>query len=332
MNDKGLSVLDKYEFNLKKTGREKGAVLLDTDKGFFLLKEYNGSPQKLQFENDLLKSLWEKYGIKGDYTLENSNGELISDGEDGKSYIVKRWFKSRDMEQKNPKHIKSAGNMLGRLHKGLRNIGDLEVCTENRISDMEQYFGQEFLRHNNEMRRTRNFIRQKKRKNEFELMVLDSFDRFWEEGKKAEEEFYALNMNEFIKKNCQKKALIHGAYNYHNLVFVGEEIIVTNYSKVKYGIQVRDLYDFMRKTLEKMGWDTKIGKSIIEEYQKNNVLSQEEKNYLLLKLCYPEKYWKILSHYNNTGKVWIPDKDVIKLKNTIAEAENRKKFINSLLI
>ena len=35
MNDKGVGILSKYDVNVNKTGRAKGAMLLDTDKGFF---------------------------------------------------------------------------------------------------------------------------------------------------------------------------------------------------------------------------------------------------------------------------------------------------------
>ena len=45
---------------------------------------------------------------------------------------------------------------------------------------------------------------------------------------------------------------------------------------------------------------------------------------------HPEKYWKIVSHYYNTGKSWIPDKDIEKLKIVIRQEDQKERFLRSL--
>lgn len=67
------------------------------------------------------------------------------------------------------------------------------------------------------------------------------------------------------------------------------------------------------------------------EYKRNKGISETEMEYLVLKFKYPEKYWKMLNHYNNNNKAWIPDKDINKLKSVINQYEKGQDFVNSLL-
>lgn len=67
------------------------------------------------------------------------------------------------------------------------------------------------------------------------------------------------------------------------------------------------------------------------EYKRNKGISETEMEYFVLKFKYPEKYWKMLNHYNNNNKAWIPDKDINKLKSVINQYEKRQDFVNSLL-
>lgn len=67
------------------------------------------------------------------------------------------------------------------------------------------------------------------------------------------------------------------------------------------------------------------------EYKRNKGISETKMEYLVLKFKYPEKYWKMLNHYNNNNKAWIPDKDINKLKSVINQYEKRQDFVNSLL-
>ena len=70
---------------------------------------------------------------------------------------------------------------------------------------------------------------------------------------------------------------------------------------------------------------------MIEEYDKIRPISEEERKYLMLKFKYPEKYWKLLNHYNNNNKAWIPDKDINKLKNITKQYEEQVNFVKSML-
>lgn len=333
MNEKGNGILCKYSFTVNRTGRAKGAVLLDTDDGYYLLKEYKGTQKHLEFEYRLLQDISQQGRILVDNIMEDSEGNIINKDEDGLKYIVRKWYDAKDMDSKNLSQVIKAAGALGMLHNELEQIryDNTYLSDFFNIDEIQKQLVNEFQRHNSELKRTRNFIRDKRRKNEFELMVLSSFQDFYREGMEVLEIFEKNNMRDFICDNIKKGSIIHGLFNYHNIIIAEEKMVITNFEHTKCGMQIRDLYDYMRKIMEKHGWNSEIGSKLINEYEKYRKISPMELKYLALKLKYPEKYWKILNHYNNNNKAWVPDKDIQKLKLVIEQQDIKQEFINCLL-
>ena len=65
-------------------------------------------------------------------------------------------------------------------------------------------------------------------------------------------------------------------------------------------------------------------------YSSVRKLEKEELEYIALRLLYPEKFWKTASGYYRSNKAWISEKNVEKLSLSIAETEEKMKFIKHL--
>lgn len=91
-----------------------------------------------------------------------------------------------------------------------------------------------------------------------------------------------------------------------------------------------DLYDFLRKILEKNNWDTRTGIGVIEAYSRGRTLSAEEKKVFFALLLYPEKYWKQLDFYYNSKKAWVSAKNHEKLKRICSQETERKQFLSDV--
>ena len=83
----------------------------------------------------------------------------------------------------------------------------------------------------------------------------------------------------------------------------------TLYNRMHLGIQASDLYRLMRKALEKHGWDTELGLSMLDSYQRVRPMDRRERKSLACMFLFPEKYWKQLNYYYNANKAWIPEKN-----------------------
>ncbi len=179
----------------------------------------------------------------------------------------------------------------------------------------------------NEMKHAYNYIRRKKRKNEMELCILQQFQHFFEQAQEAEGCLERLDISGMLEQNIRQGSVCHGSYNYHNVLLDDQKIITTNFQNAELGIQINDLYDFLRKTMEKNNWNPKLGTVILEAYRKTRALKREEAQLLYILLLFPEKFWKQINFYYNGKKSWMSGKNYEKLLKIAAQEGDRGKFL-----
>lgn len=159
------------------------------------------------------------------------------------------------------------------------------------------------------------------------MTFLKYFDRMYEvaecAAKKAEKE----DFRRLYDETCEKKTIVHGDYNYHNIMMLTDGIATVNFENFGVDIQSKDLYYFMRKILEKNRWDRHLGEQIVRSYGRIHPLTRPEMNYLALRLAYPEKFFKAANTYYQSNKAKIPEKSVEKLVLAVKETEKKKQFL-----
>lgn len=332
MSEKSTNVLEQYDFRLMKSMRGRGAVLCETDKGLMLLKEYGGSVLRLNLEEEILKSL-EMEGLRVDTYVCNQAEQILSIDSDGTKYVLKKWFSGRECDVRNMAEVLAAVRTMAELHAAFRQAS--EKLTEESRGELKKFAASPLTvtldKHQRELKKVRAYIRAKQKKSEFELQVLKNFDAFYEQGKQSLELLKA-SAYESLKLQADRNLwLCHGNYNHHNILIEGRKPAVVNFDKMSVDMQVVDLYLFMRKILEKYNWEVRTGSQMLEEYQKNMRLSGEEKEVLKYLFLYPEKFWKLVNHYYNNNKAWIPQKDMEKLDAVIRQSYAKRECIERIL-
>lgn len=187
-------------------------------------------------------------------------------------------------------------------------------------------------RHTKEIKKAANYMRGKKKKNEFEQIALGAIDTFYKEADNASELLKSEQFDERFERMEQTRELVHGSYNYHN-VFLDTEnggSAVTNFEKCHNDCQVADLYQFLRKVMEKHDWDINVAYRIVDEYDKLKPLADVDLDMLVALLSFPEKFWKIINQYYNAGKAWVPAKNIDKLKVVISQNIQRRELIDKM--
>ena len=71
--------------------------------------------------------------------------------------------------------------------------------------------------------------------------------------------------------------------------------------------------------MEKSDWDISLGETLINEYNKERRLTDNDIALMAILLSYPEKFWKLINGYFNSGKAWIPRKKLEKLNKYVKE-------------
>lgn len=319
-------ILEQYPFEVKQTTKGRGALICDTDKGLKILKEYKGSEGRADFLFGLLQFLKKHGQERVDCIVKTKEDKTIAKDVDGGIYMVRDWYDGRECDTKSRDDILKAIGQLADIHNILREI-PLEIPDYLQVGN--QKLLEENERHTRELKKVRNFIFSRKKKNDFEMGFLKSFEMFYGEALAVVE----LQKKELEEDSCENTkngiyGICHGDYNQHNVLFSRHGIAVLNFEKASYDIQVSDLGNFMRKILEKHNWNMGLGMDMLSAYHNVRPLSEQEMRQLYIRLAYPEKFWKIANHYFNASKAWVCGRNLEKLEKFISQNEARESFLH----
>ena len=321
MNEKSLEVLKQYDFEVNRVLRGRGGMILNTDRGVKLFLECVKSDKYYERENDITRRVADSGFLWVDTYVQNSSGEILTPDEDGRRFYVKDWYEGKECDTKSREDILKSVRTLARLHILMK----MEPVEEYR----ERSLREEYLRHNQELRKIRKFIRNKGASNVFEKNYLASVEQFLERAQYAVKLLDETDYDDLRERAWREGQVCHGEYNQHNILMLkGDHLgtAVTNFGHWSFDIQVADLYRFMRKILEKYNWNLDLAGEMLREYHKIRPISAEEWKNLRVRFTYPEKYWKLANYYYSHKKVWISEKNVEKLQNLIRQREIWENF------
>ncbi|MCI8895616.1 MAG: CotS family spore coat protein [Lachnospiraceae bacterium] len=315
-------ILEQYPFEVAEAGKIRGAVVCVTDHGLKLLKEYKGSEARADFLYKVLLYLRTEKERRVDCIVRTREDRTVAVDVDETVYYVRDWYEGRECDTKNRDDILRAIRQLAWLHTDLRayqgEVPDYLIQRKDNLLLENQ-------KHSRELRKIKNYISGKRKRNEFEAAYLREYGRF------AEQAEGIMELQERRLKDAVETELYgicHGEFNQHNVLFSREGCAVVNFEKACFDVQVGDLGNFMRKILEKHNWNLGLGMDMLGAYQKIRSLAGSELSQLYIRLAYPEKFWKIANRYYNSGKVWGCGRSMEKLKKLVEQEEAKESFLN----
>lgn len=323
MNDRAVSLLEKYELTVNRTWKGRGAILCDTDQGLKILMEYPYSKEKIVLQDTLLEHIKEAGHVSAERIVRNRDGELLSVDTDQTAYVLKDYFQGQECGVRDVGDCKRAVKKLAELHR----IMYLPAyCAQNEIRPFS--LTREFEKRTRELKKVHKFLQAKGQRGEFELFLLHYYKPFYE---KAKDISVRLQGEEnFGEEKIAASAICHGDFQYHNVLFQDGREAVVHFEKCVADSQMRDLCLFLRKVLEKNNWDIKMASILIEAYDKEKTMTAADEKQLYYRFAYPEKFWKIVNFYYNNGKAWIPEKNKEKLRRVLEQEGNREAFLKTL--
>ena len=326
-----LEVLEQYNIEVKGTRRIRGAFFCDTNEGTMLLKETKISARRAPLLYEVLSRIEKRGNVNVDTPVFTEDGELLVTSREGTVYMLKRWYQGRECDIRQEGELLRAAAQLGRLHRELdavsagQDSAPLPAPFPGKRSPLE-----EIVRHNRELKKVRSFIRGRVAKNEFEYLYLESFEKMYGMAERVRQKMEGSGCGELYAGCMRRGTLVHGDYNYHNILVLKQGLAVTGFEHMCSDIQMHDLYYFMRKAMEKHHWKRKTGQQLLEAYEEERPVCPEEREYLGLFLAYPEKFWKTAGSYYRSNKSWLPEKCVEKLKLSVRQAEENQCFMEEV--
>lgn len=352
MNDWGMSVLSQYPVTVRGARKVRGALLCDTDKGLYLLQEYRGTESRLEEEAELLLYLAHNGMVQTDCIERTAEGLLMAKNEDGTVYVLKCWYSWPECSVSSMGDLTQAVSSLARLHVLMRRFrkekaearqanmeGEKSVLPlKNPGEDSRKLYSGEMLtlldlyrKHNRELRRVRAYLAKKRQKSALEQLIQKSFSDMYAQAADVEQQLTVSDIGHLEERARKEEHLIHGAYHQHNVLIGSDQTAVVNFEQFRVGCQLADLYQFLRKIMEKHNWNQDLGKRLLHEYCRIMNLSGDELRLLGLMIAYPEKYWKQVNFYYNNNKSWISEKNIEKMKKAVEQYSVRTAFADLLM-
>lgn len=328
VNDRAVSLFDNYEIEVKRTWKGRGAILCESDKGLLILKEYHGPMNKIYFQDTLLKHIKESGFLLVESILKTKEDELIVYDQDRIPYIVKSYFEGKECNNREVEECKDAVRVLAKLHN-CSDLSDWEELVSQPVFRIEK----EYEKHNKELKKVRRFLREKSQKTAFEIYLMEHYDYFFDIALQVTGEMHYYIYDGKTKKQDgfpEFSIVCHGDYQYHNIIQTAEGMALINFEKCVRDNPVRDLYLFMRKLLEKNNWSLTLGDTLLCAYNEEKALSENDYMQLYYRFAYPEKFWKIVNFYYNSGKAWIPGRNMEKLEKLLAQEKMKQEFLETI--
>lgn len=320
MYNRPEQVLEQYELEVKSVSKGRESYICDTNQGQKLLKEYRGSKERAEFLAGMLQYLREQ-NMSVETVVRTKEGEPVAATEDETKYILLDSFMGPECDTKNRDDMLAAVRMLGVLHNQAKayqgEVPEFVKMNQNELLSLCE-------KHNRELNKVKNYIRAKKKKNEFEMLFWGQYARYMEKAELVTRQLKEMQTEPEMLGFC------HGEYNQHNVILTRQGCAMVHFDSFSYQIMVSDLANFMRKMMEKNNWNTGLGIDLIRAYDKVRKLSGQELRYLYLYMAYPEKFWKIANHYYNAHKAWISGRNIEKLQKFIGQEETREQFLQML--
>lgn len=322
MNDRAVALLENYDIEVLRSRKGRDSILCETPEGTCIFMEYKGPREKIVVWDALLKVIAEKGYVPAETLIPTKEEEFLVKDQDGVSYILKTFFNGKECNVRDLEECKEAVCTLARLHYVMKlpnheALGNMPVF----------YLEKEYEKHNKELKRVRKYLKEKSQKTEFEIFLQNHYDYFLEQALEVTEEWKQYMIPEEYELIRKEGTMCHGDYQYHNIIKTEKDMAVVNFEKCILDDPIRDLYLFMRKLLEKSNWSIELGDSLLEAYNRVSPLPFRSHIALYYRFAYPEKFWKIVNFYYNTGKAWIPGKNLEKLSRLLNQEKEKQDFL-----
>lgn len=329
MNERSLSVLEQYDLVCHDTFHARGSFICRTDKGRKLLYPFNGSEERATLLYRLQSQRKESGEWFVDIPIPTAEGTFISEDMYGNRFMLKDWIETQECSVNDRNHIKMSATALGRFHNNFRlseGVGDLE-----KFSACGEDFCETVKRHNREISKVYKYVKYKNNKTTFEFSFQRVVEEFLEQCKSVADKLNEGSYDHLHKNAALNGCFSHGDFSYHEVLISNDNGTVVHPEHFKCEAQIEDMARFMRKILEKNDWDMFIGEDILHAYNTEKTLSDKEREFLKLRLTYPEKFWKLANHYYNSKKSWIMARQEDKLNKLIEQDRKKRSFIKNLL-
>jgi len=267
---------------------------ITTQKGMFSLKRVIYDEEEMNFIMSVIEHL-KRNGFENvmDY-MAKDDGSLFYEY-DGEKYYLTRWVDGRELDYQNPIDLKSATHLLSKFHKASQGF-DMSMVPDSRnlLGKWPQNFKDRIL----EMNEMKFRALLKKGRADFDRIYLEYVDMCLGDAHEALEILINSPYEELVSKAKEDNGFIHHDYAHHNLIqsFDGK-LYVLDFDYCAVDIRIHDVGSLIIRNMKKTGWDIDKALYIIECYDRESPISNDELKVLIPFFLFPQDFWQISRQY-----------------------------------
>lgn len=297
--------------------------VLNCAKGAYSLSAARPKPNKINEIHKVKECLF-------DYGIHNIDSYCVtSDGlpyyeEDGKTYVVTRFFGSNELDFMNNTQVSVALNDIGRLHKGLRLMGEemLSVASENNAT-ISMYHSKAKA-----LERIKRLLNQKGKKY-WDKETLIVFRELIERCLELTEKLEALDYG-------KASTYCHSGLKEGNIIYKKGRTYIIDWDNMKYLNYIEDIAFFVRRYIRKNcfyshqhNMDYLNLDEVLNKYSRYTAISAFDYEVLRVVLEYPHRFVSTMEDFFKTSKNFVPSGVKNKLDEIIEQREFVREYIET---
>ena len=231
-------------------------------------------------------------------------------------YIMQTYRPCEETDFKNYDDLRGIVLTLAKFHKATVGIeSKIREPEQVKIKNIYEYYTKRQIE-NNKLKKS---ILALKQKSNFELMFLEECDIYRSLEEMALDSIDYQLASRLIQNVYDTKSVAHKEFTYHTVnKTLEKEYIIDQIDMCNYDIQVLDLAQILSKIMQKNDWDKELLYNLVQEYNNERTLSNDEMKILGFMMTYPEKYNSICLKYLSSKRRWNYNMFEQKWKNMLS--------------
>lgn len=323
--DLSIDFFESLDLDIIDLWPNRNVYVLDTKQGKKILKMIEYPMSRLDFickGIDYIKSNYEN--ILSINILPNGK-KYITWKE--RTYILMDLIEGIECDVANPIDLEMTAQSIALMHKASE--GFLGTLSNEDIMDNlgNYYLERKFNEDREELIKFKKDILDYKYKNEFDDIFINNVDKNIGTIDKCisllkGSKYYSLwNNNDYI-------AFCHNDLAYHNIIIKDNKVNFIDFDYSKIDLRVRDISDFINKTIKRFGFSVEMCDTIISNYSKINELTKEELEIMYIYMMYPFDFTIISKEYYRKLKDWNYESYLYKLKNKLSYEKEKSEALD----
>ncbi|MCL2592916.1 MAG: hypothetical protein FWD82_06080 [Defluviitaleaceae bacterium] len=320
MENINQKILQNFGINGFFAGKRKGGFLIKSGKKVLFLKKTSANSNEIIFQNNIKKHLALNNFKNIDMYYETLEGAPFLKV-NSENYILTDYVDAPEIDFCNSDMFLKLVKKSAQMHML---IGDAKI--ESEISENSLT---EFKKSLSLFKEHKKLISKRSTLSDFDIIFIENYDYYLS---LAKDSIDCLEENNYYKLITEKKETTHNLLKKENLVALNNDIYITNFSKARTELSVKDLADLIKRFV-KYNKEPEVDiNEILNTYSEIKPLSLEEKNIFYAMLKFPTEFFKISREYYSKKRSWTPGSIITKTDEIIERKERYEKYINKISI